>query len=56
VGAAQLAGRQRRRNRFASKAVALLHDPAAVHEGVTALEAHNPMALILWEKFLTLFP
>jgi hypothetical protein len=34
----------------------LLHDPAAVQEGVAALDAHNAMALILWEKFLTLFP
>jgi hypothetical protein len=41
---------------IANKAVGLLHDPAAVQEGVTALTTHNATALILWEKFLQLFP
>jgi len=41
---------------IANTAVALLHDPTAVQEGVTALEAHNTTALLLWEKFLQLFP
>jgi glycosyltransferase involved in cell wall biosynthesis len=41
---------------IANKAVGLLHDPTAVQEGVAALEVHNAMALILWEKFLQLFP
>jgi len=41
---------------IANKAVALLHDPTAVQEGVTALETHNASALISWEKFLQLFP
>ena len=41
---------------IANKAVGLLHDPTAVQEGVAALEVHNAMALILWEKFLKLFP
>lgn len=41
---------------IANKAVALLHDPTAVQEGVAALDLHNSMALISWEKFLQLFP
>ena len=41
---------------IANKAVGLLHDPTAVQEGVTALNTHNANALILWEKFLQLFP
>jgi glycosyltransferase involved in cell wall biosynthesis len=41
---------------IANKAVALLHDPTAVQEGAAALEAHNSMAQLLWEKFLKLFP
>jgi hypothetical protein len=34
----------------------LLHDPTAVQAGVSALEVHNAMGLIAWEKFLQLFP
>jgi hypothetical protein len=41
---------------IANKAVALLHDPTAVQEGVSALELHNSMALVSWKKFLQLFP
>jgi glycosyltransferase involved in cell wall biosynthesis len=41
---------------IANKAVGLLHDPTAVQEGVTALNAHNASALILWKDFLQLFP
>jgi glycosyltransferase involved in cell wall biosynthesis len=41
---------------IANKAIALLHDPMAVQEGVAALEVHNAMALLSWEKFLKLFP
>ena len=41
---------------IANKAVGLLHDPAAVQEGVTALDSHNATGLVLWKKFLTLFP
>jgi glycosyltransferase involved in cell wall biosynthesis len=41
---------------IANKAVGLLHDPAAVREGVTALEANNAMGLISWKRFLTLYP
>jgi len=41
---------------IANKAVALLHDPAAVQQGITALEAHNATALLMWERFLQLFP
>jgi glycosyltransferase involved in cell wall biosynthesis len=41
---------------IANKTVALLHDPTAVQEGITALEVHNATALVLWEKFLQLFP
>jgi hypothetical protein len=41
---------------IANRAVGLLHDPSAVQAGVTALDAHNASALILWEKFLTLYP
>jgi hypothetical protein len=41
---------------IANKAVALLHDPGAIHEGVEALIKHNNAALQNWKSFLTLYP
>jgi hypothetical protein len=41
---------------MANKAIALLHDPNAVEEGVTALVKHNNEALANWKQFLALAP
>lgn len=41
---------------IANKAVALLHDPCAVDQGVDALIRHNNNSLHDWESFLRLHP
>jgi hypothetical protein len=41
---------------IANRAIALLHDPGAINEGVTALIRHNTNALSEWKSFLTLYP
>jgi len=41
---------------IANKAIALLHDPGAISEGVQALTAHNRAALLEWESFLAVQP
>jgi len=41
---------------IANKAIALLHDPGAISEGVQALTAHNRAALLKWERFLAVQP
>lgn len=41
---------------IANKAIALLHDPGAVSEGVEALTVHNNNAMNAWQSFLRLQP
>ena len=41
---------------IANKAIALLHDPGAMQEGMAALTAHNQAALREWESFLAVRP
>jgi glycosyltransferase involved in cell wall biosynthesis len=41
---------------IANKAIALLHDPGAVDEGVRALTTHNEIGLRHWEHFLKVKP
>lgn len=41
---------------IANKAIALLHDPGAIDDGVRALQENNKTALTKWEQFLELKP
>lgn len=41
---------------IANKAIALLHDPGAIHEGIEALTEHNNCGLRNWERFLQVRP